>query len=201
MKKFLVLCGFALSSMLAGATTLTFDGTSGHDVTTYTEDGVTIVTLNPGPSAYPPGTFPASEGPHLHFDAPFVTTPHLGIHGNCCTPPYQFTFNGGQQFRLISLTLIYAISPGQPPATNAISTWTSDTGAVAVMPGRANNLPPTTFFFPDNFIGTSFIWDVPTAMFGAVDNIEFESAVPEPATWALLGSSLAVLGYWRRRRA
>lgn len=169
-------------AMSAQGGLLTFDNTGGHEVATYTEDDIVITTLNPG----------GPEGSaHLHFDAPFFPEDHLAIHGGCCSSPYLFTEATAHPFVLLSIT-IYAGS--------AATTMTSSTGQIVVLPLTNSNGGPVSFFFPANFVGTSFTWDAgsnPNTI-AAVDNIAY--TVPEPSTLALVGAALAGVVIRRRVR-
>ena len=166
----------ALSAGTAFASTATFTGASGYP-TSYSEAGMTFTSLYSG------------GGGHVHLgDYPYTDT--IRNHdGGCCTTPIEITQTGGGAFTLSSLDIIFDSGVTTFVGSNAAVYTVSGTGYVS---------------FGTLFAGvTSVMWNAAdTSSFGdsVIDNVEINSAVPEPETYAMLLAGLGMLGFAARRR-
>lgn len=174
---FLTYSGLLSTAANATPITVNFDAGSGFPLS-YTESGLTVVSK-----------FPTS-GPHLHLgnnggDA----SGDILNHGSCCSTPYEFTFAGGA-FDFIGFDFI-GFSFG------SLSTFMASNGNSFTL---GSSDPLGTFLAPVGFTNiTSLLWTVSSGSL-VIDNFQFTSTVPEPASLALFGFGLAGLGLMRRRR-
>jgi hypothetical protein len=121
--------------------TITFDAGFGSPPS-YTESGMTIV----------------SRQDHLHMgDQNSDGSPDLLNHSGCCSTPYQFTFEGGAPFSVVTVDVVSVSGTGS---------FTSSSGVVVPITG-----PGTITFDPAGWSNiTSFSWDQPSGD-AIIDNL------------------------------
>jgi hypothetical protein len=116
------------------------------------------------------------------------------MHGGCCSDPYQFTLTGVGVFTLNSMLVVYNTS-NVPIGSNL--------GGSVVIPVGFSGVCN----MPANFSGSAFTMAYTNGFRAGgdfvVDDVTFNGAsgaVPEPSTYALVGSSIAMICIGRRAR-
>jgi autotransporter-associated beta strand protein len=166
------------AARLGGAGTingLTTLSAAGSILAPGSEGTIGTLTLN--------GGLTASLGGALHFDMNGTTaTDMIDLQAGSLTAAGTWT---------LSLTNV----GGSTVHTNTAYTLMSGTGTWSTAPTLAFNLP-TNWTLNTSYHSTGYYWDTTSATRSLT--VEF-SAVPEPATWALLAFSLTTVMVLRRR--
>ncbi len=144
-----------------------------------------------------PGNTPACSTTNLHptvtIPVPLIGTPLLGLD-----PYYELTFSITDD--AINLLSTYAVTAMGLPVSMTLLTGTLNTYNGSLVLNNGPVLPPTfslvitNLFQKNNPTQTSVTTDV-------FDLAVTETAAPEPASLAIFGAGLSLLGLVRRRRA
>jgi len=192
----LVLSGLAPSAH-AISRTITFDAAQCPDAVcpqSYTENGITVTAETGSTLSFGDFGTPASQALINTFPNP--------AGSNLFGPIYTFTFAGGA-FDVLFVDIVdtgaaqFVPTPDTIPNSSTLAGGFPSLGTVGDPMGGGLNgsgwLNITSFTYrmgPDNF-GSSAIDNL------VIDDLGF---IPEPGTLLLLGSGLAGLGFFRRRK-